>query len=493
MHSGSMGRLYRALLAVVLVCTVATGAKAQDIPTVFAHGVKSTGDTWDFLAGNLSSYLRITPVATTTPWTKTETTQASSLIQSLNANPNTGPGTLLPFVAHSNGGLVSRQFSTTDPRLRNLATVATPHAGVRLANNFINGELLGYFGHLGSALGQPVIYYAQNDPAWPDWMVTAIDRWDGWWNPITSSLGQANGMLCDVLGMCYTVEDGILMVAPVLRDVAEGSARLGALNSSSNLNREASAIANRVYLYTIIEPENGLFHLLFPQDYQTWGTRREVTEALYWIGYDYYSDHSTLWPQAYLWRDGAEELAALDINWNELLGTMRWDIPPYLTCAPTQGCHWVINVWGSDGVIDHRSAGFAQAHARLIRGNLAHTEHLNSPTVASAVGDVLEFDFLIPRRSDPPPPPPPSWSVIIHGPTSAQPGNTCYWYAGSNVADANYEWSVDGTVLGSAQDFWYTASSSFTLRVQLWNAQGHGGQKEISVNISSENGQCVVV
>jgi len=43
-------------------------AGAQDLPTVFVHGVMADSTTWNFLAADLSAYLQIAPIARTTRW-----------------------------------------------------------------------------------------------------------------------------------------------------------------------------------------------------------------------------------------------------------------------------------------------------------------------------------------------------------------------------------------------------------------------------------------
>lgn len=117
------------LLTIAVVTAHATAA-AQDLATVFVHGVRSDGNTWHIHAESLKKYLRIAPVAKSTTWLQREAYQANELIDELNNEAQTASSDLrIPFVAHSNGGLVSRQLSTTDPRLHNLITIATPHAG----------------------------------------------------------------------------------------------------------------------------------------------------------------------------------------------------------------------------------------------------------------------------------------------------------------------------------------------------------------------------
>ena len=90
------------------------------------------------------------------------------------------------------------------------------------------------------------------------------------------------------------------------------------------------------------------------------------------------------------------------------------------------------------------------------------------------------------------PAPPPSYSVSIYGPDAMQPGNVCHWYAQHNVPEpANYQWSVNGVVVGNSQDLYYSASSDFTLDLQVWNNSGPGGGSQKSISVSYSNSECL--
>lgn len=99
--------------------------------------------------------------------------------------------------------------------------------------------------------------------------------------------------------------------------------------------------------------------------------------------------------------------------------------------------------------------------------------------------------LYIPQPLPPPPPPPPApWWVTIQGPSSMQPGQTCNWYASHNVPDASYEWYVNGTLVSTASDLYYSANSSFQLQVQVNSAQGGGQGAALYVDVSWSNGAC---
>jgi hypothetical protein len=410
------------------------------------------------------------------------------LIGELNGDYHTSdPGAALPFVAHSNGGLVSRRFSIDDGRLRKLVTVATPHQGSWLANNWLNYNVLNYAHAFGDALLTPIDYYTNHDPAVPNWVGVAVDYFYILWEYINYQL---DAMMCPLAGMCVVWDGANYVAVPLTYDLEIGSPTLNNLNSPANLNREASVIQNRVGLYTSITPGNGFFHFAFPGSQNDWANAREATIATYIVLFDHYGDSYDfdLWYNRWQWLGGAFALVDFDAHWYDLIGALNY----YQRTYDQYGNYWTtLSVYANDGLIVHTSAGYPGGIPQLVAGNISHTQQTSSPTISNALRDVLNVAFGIPLRGDPPPPPP-QWSVVIHGPTTAQPGNTCYWYVSTNVADASYEWTVDGNVVGSAQDLWYTAYSSFSLRVQVWNGQGHGGEATVSVNISSENGQCYV-
>jgi hypothetical protein len=478
-----------AVVVLALAHTPATPATAQDIPTVFQHGVQSDSATWDLMKAPLSSQLRLTPVTKSLPWYESEAFQAQQLIGKLNADPRTSSGMRIPFVAHSNGGLVSRRLNVDQARVANLATIATPHLGTRLANNFLNGSALGYFNGLRAALWEPIDFYAAHDPAWPGWLYTAIEKWNGYWSWVTTN---ASYWICDVLGMC-TAADFANYFAPVVFDVAEGSDALALINSSWNLDREASTISNRVYLYSSIHPRNGFIHLLFPTMRGEWETARSVMTTAYFALGSYYDTHGDpfLASHSYLWIDGALELQLLDANWQQLIGTIDWADSHWSCPPPDENCEFIFSVWANDGVIDHRSAGVSPQLAQLIPFPLAHTEQLKSPDVANIMRTVLNQRFGVPVRTVSPPP----LTFSISGPSSVRPGFTCGWSVSglSGTPPYSYQWYLNGGVFYPSDPTrveYRNTGSSFSWRLEISDANGRRGAATKTVNVSGNAPLC---
>lgn len=76
-------------------------------------------------------------------------------------------------------------------------------------------------------------------------------------------------------------------------------------------------------------------------------------------------------------------------------------------------------------------------------------------------------------------------SATIIGPDEVQPSQSCYWYVSANSQWTSATWYVNGQPMGTGPDFYYTASSSFTLSVQLTGAIGFGTSKHVEVSSSS--------
>ena len=469
--------------------TLASSANAQDVPVVFVHGVNSDSTYWLPIAGQLSAILRLSPVTKSTIFYRSEAEQATLLSSKLSEDARTSSSSLrLGFVAHSNGGLVSRQLSKTDARLEKLATVGVPHRGARLADNWLNYGVYNYGNYVVSSMFAPLNFYVNNDPAVPSIVqfvaIPAFNVLGGIFNVIDQ-------LMCPIAGLCVGLEV-INQVVPVVHDLKTTSPFIGSLNESGNLAREASAISKRIGLYTAIEPANGLFHLLFPNDVNTLATTRALLTATYlslWSHYEFDADYE-LWAHRQLWLNGAVALIDIDANWYSLIGTLESHT---VNLNPSTGQYTTQTViYANDGLIDHRSAGYPNGTLiQQVTGNIAHSQQSSSTAVKNRLENILQVEFGLTQRSAPPPPPP-YWQVIINGPSDVRPGDACYWYASSGITNASYEWLVNGNSLGSAQDFWYTASGTFTLQVNVWNSQAHSGSTSTTVNVSGANGQCYV-
>src|SRR5215212_15352 len=113
----------------LLVVTVAPVAQAQDRPVAFIHGLASTGETWQSTADALQQQLALQAFRPNPSWSDTFQDQAA---QVQNAIGGLSSSTIA--VGHSNGGLVSRQWSRMR-YLDGLVTLGTPNHGAPLVDN----------------------------------------------------------------------------------------------------------------------------------------------------------------------------------------------------------------------------------------------------------------------------------------------------------------------------------------------------------------------
>ncbi len=201
---------------------------AQDTPVVFVHGFGGGPDTWAGAAARLQSRLHIEPHLASLPWWERFQTQAG-MLQSAGASL---PATTVA-IGHSNGGIVSRQWSTMRP-LRGIVTLGTPHEGALLAQrgldliNF-NYLLYNYASFVAGSIGA-----GQNEFTWIFVFLQGYLSFSQRLSLDTiSALGAAMG---------------IGLGAPVLADMVPGSHALNNLNSGSNLSREHAEIAHRIGL-----------------------------------------------------------------------------------------------------------------------------------------------------------------------------------------------------------------------------------------------------
>ena len=213
-----------AILAAFGVVVCAGPATAQERPTVFVHGLNGSPSTWQAAAERLRNGLEISTYVPGVPWTQHFETQAGNLQSQLSNLPASTVA-----IGHSNGGIVSRQWSRQHP-LSGLLTVGAPQQGAPLVKAALSAlgfhESLYYSaGAVFAALG------AQPNQWWDVYLYVELAL------ALTQNLG---------FDAYYKVAGlGILANYPVLSQMATGSAYLNQLNSSSNLAREASAIPAR--------------------------------------------------------------------------------------------------------------------------------------------------------------------------------------------------------------------------------------------------------
>ncbi len=218
----------RLALVAVLVLAGAVTARAQDVPVVFVHGGFASSETWRDAASRLAATLQIAPHLVDLPSTAVFEQQTAAL----NAAKGGLPASTIT-VGHSNGGIVSRQWSRSRP-LGGIVTLGTAHTGLQLsarALDLVNFNSLVY-NVAGLAFGT-----ASSSPDFA-WLVAA---------GLQVYLSNVQWLSWNTLG-AVTASVAVAGYVPLAPQVVPGSSFLDSLNSGANLAREASAVRRRVGL-----------------------------------------------------------------------------------------------------------------------------------------------------------------------------------------------------------------------------------------------------
>jgi pimeloyl-ACP methyl ester carboxylesterase len=375
-----MVRYYSALCVAVLFAS--SPASAQDRPTVFVHGFAADASTWTAAAGRLHVELAITPYLPSLPWGEPFGTQANSLQSQLGGLP---ASTIA--IGHSNGGLVSRQWSTQRP-LSGILTLGSPLQGAPLVNNML--AVLGHNQHLYALAGWAFsLFGAQPNEFWDVYLYVQI------------ALHWAQGIGWDSF---YKIAGlGIASQHPVLGQMATGSGFLQQLNSSTNLSREASQIPARV----------GLVYEL--HKYWMLGPMRVYDQysADYW--------YPRMWTAIYMMEHAGTYLVAT-YPWHPTalqIANGLFSVAGLLRQVDPAWC-WAVTNDGScntphDGVVPVWSQVYPGAVNYGV-GGPSHLQEANSSD--AAIGYVLSAHMGVTTRGGGAPAPPPASS----GPDMLQPG-----------------------------------------------------------------------
>jgi pimeloyl-ACP methyl ester carboxylesterase len=200
---------------------------AQDTPVVFVHGFTGDQNTWQATASRLQQQLAIRPYLPQLRWQETFETQAAELQWQFGSLP---ASTIA--VGHSNGGLVSRQWSMQHP-LTGLLTVGTPNFGAPAVDNL--HALLHFNQGLYNAVGMAAGAFGIDPATW-----NFVYLWVQ--GALIFSQQVALDTVYGVIGL------GLQYGLPVTGQMSTGSYFLGQLNSPGNVAREQSAIRFRAAL-----------------------------------------------------------------------------------------------------------------------------------------------------------------------------------------------------------------------------------------------------
>lgn len=274
-----MARRWKPFVGSLVVATACLGllashaALAQDRPLVFVHGLNADGGTWQAAADRLRQHLAISPQRPSLSGSSYE-----DQVNNLQSQLWWLPGNTVA-VGHSNGGIVSRHWSTQH-QLDGVLTLSTPHKGAPVfahVSDWIDFNLMAFdlIGGISAAFG------SSYDDSW--WVYTAVQ---GVLSVATQGAQDAVLQLAGLLGLHHWV--------PIFPQMIPGSSYLSNLNSPGNLGREAGAIPARVGIVNVADNfyRGGVFRAVWPNRGDT------ISDVLYASAavLDYYATY--LWTSA---------------------------------------------------------------------------------------------------------------------------------------------------------------------------------------------------
>jgi pimeloyl-ACP methyl ester carboxylesterase len=362
------------LSTALAVSGAASPVLSQDTPVVFVHGFGSKPGTWAETASRLQSRLHIQSHVPSVPWWERFQTQAEVLQSAGRELPDTTVA-----VGHSNGGLVSRQWSTMRP-LHGIVTLGTPHQGSLLAQHGLdlvnfNYLLYNYASFAAASFGI--------DPNEFTWIFIQLQAFLSFSKALSAQTISALGAAI-----------GIGLGAPVLPDMVPGSHAINSLNSGSNLSREHAQILHRVGLVFVAHDywRAGPAVGLAPD-------HREDIWAWKQLSIVVFETAAAVIQQTYPpWNAAAMSL----VNGLRALSGVLRNIDPYWCWAVTNDLTCSTS---HDGIVATQSQFYPEATSSLGFYGPAHLQQTSRDDILFAV--LKDHVGILPRGAAPPPSQPP--------------------------------------------------------------------------------------
>jgi pimeloyl-ACP methyl ester carboxylesterase len=397
-------------LVACLAVLAAGPAAAQDRPAVFVHGFNASGVDWAPTADRLTQALAIQPRLPSLDWRQTYDQQAVELHGAF--------GWLHPSaiaVAHSNGGVVAREWSKIRP-LGGIATIGTPHRGVPILASL--HRWAGFNAATPLLLNRVLNAFSLTTDV--TWVWTLVEEAISW---------SSDYSIWSVFDLAAVI--GIETALPVTTQAKPYSEYLFNLNSASNLAREAGAVPQRVGVISIANN----FYWAGP-------ARAAVPEFADHIAVALYGSASALlfW-SAYIQSTGGLEDPRKFEQAMSLL-----DVAQHLLTSDLYYCRAISRFdltacFQNDGLLPDESQWFPGAPNLFIHGP-AHTQE------KQLGGDVLRDAMLwylhVPERTGPPPPPSGGSSGGGGGAAVPAPGSPGTLIAGELLRPGESLHSADG-------------------------------------------------
>lgn len=461
----SIGRGPLGMLLVANTCmALAIGAQT---PVVFVHGLASNGSTWQVAAQRLQQDLNVTTTTPNLPSFDSFENQANALI-----TDEAGLASNAVAIGHSNGGTVSRMANIDGRPWAGIITVATPHYGSVLAQNAIDGVVFEEARFLIESIATPFQIYSDLDPDNFGWTIAGDAA--NWATDVAEQLPYA------AAAFGYWADN------TVLTEMVPGSPFLTqTVNSNANLNREAAAVPQRLYVASTIEYSWGEpWHALSPGSWQS------ITE--YWYGAaaelefagDYYDNYDNVddpyyWEKveyAYYWYIAADAMIFTDQNWCGIIGAVN----NYFICTP------------NDGIVPTGGQVYPGATGGVTIVGPSHFEETSDDQVYQNLNNFLRTRFNVGSAgagggggtTSP-------LSVAIQGPASIGLCSGSWIARGSGGSSPyHYNWTVNGQPYSTDIDdeLDYTPSRVGRLYIGATVTDGQGVTSSTTLNASVTSG-----
>lgn len=347
------------LSLVVLLGALGRPAFAQDTPVVFVHGIFSSGATWQRTAARLATTHQIAAHIVDLDSRDYLERQTAHLHWLKGALP-----THTIAVAHSQGGLISREWSRSKT-LGGVLTIGTPHFGAPLSKNAL--DVL-HFNHvLYNLVGLVSTWGADTEIGWA---VAALRSY------LNDGLQLSSGAIQRLL--TTVAVNGYVPVAPQL---APGSNFQNVLNDDGNLQRESYGIRYRVGLNVVAHDywRAGVAVGLAPDHREwVWAVERVLPPTLEWAANYIEFNYPTKIGLAAQLRNVAGYVRELDPMW-------CWAVTNDRTCHTPH-----------DGIVPTHRQWYPGAANYVIHGP-AHTQE--TAQSEGAIGAVLNTVMNVPLRS----------------------------------------------------------------------------------------------
>lgn len=438
-------RVCTGALLVFGVLFTSPAAQAQQQRVTFVHGIRSDGATWNLMKPTLDFELWIASQNPTLGSHLEFATQATNLHASL---PPLGDAI---SISHSNGGIVSRVYATTNPapRINRHISINTAHLGAPLAANVLNNSVTTWAVWLGRSIADPFDYYYQADGSFHQlhWL----------WAPTAQYLLGTLGFIDSKLGWLGFVSgpflgDWLGYPPPVLAQMPPSAIQAMGLNSTASLATEAQKITQRISISNQLDVNTQPYSALWPSGAGFMQSTADLLRAFAIDRGNYYINHPNyqLRAGAVYWFALADDLNYVPRNWSVMNGSWVQDYP---------NGNW--DAYANDGIVPSTQSGYpGGTRADMIGsqfGSIGHVEETSSPAVIARVRGILVGTMGVSPK-------PPAFSVIILGESVVEQGATCNYSPSvtNGTPPFTYQWYVNSSLMGTSQLFSYTFNAPAT-------------------------------